>query len=156
MKTKMSMCGTQKHLIIFTHSEDIVIGCQGWFLDGGPINYIQHHMTEWWRFGIWTIWLMSTLCKSAWNFWDICRYGHEDKILSIDSLHKENALTAGGQDYSIRLFKIDKETQSLYQAERYVVFWLVYSCYMACLFGYNLWCFVGFCYICVVFIDYFN
>ena len=42
------------------------------------------------------------------------RYGHEDAITSIDSLTRERAITAGGRDASIRIWKIIEESQLVF------------------------------------------
>ena len=42
-------------------------------------------------------------------------YGHQDSILSIDSLDKERAVTCGGRDRSLRLWKVVEESQLIFQ-----------------------------------------
>jgi len=41
-------------------------------------------------------------------------FGHQDKILAIDSLSKERCLTCGARDRSVRLWKIIEESQLLF------------------------------------------
>ena len=38
-------------------------------------------------------------------------HGHLDAVLSIDSLRKERCLACGSQDRSIRLWKVEEESQ---------------------------------------------
>ena len=67
----------------------------------GPLGsfYIQVNYT-----GLWFL-----------NAKDICfRYGHEDTITSIDSLTRERAITAGGRDGSIRIWKVVEESQLVF------------------------------------------
>lgn len=45
----------------------------------------------------------------------LIRYGHQDKILSIDSLNKERCVTCGARDRSIRVWKIIEESQLIFQ-----------------------------------------
>jgi ribosomal RNA-processing protein 9 len=42
------------------------------------------------------------------------RYGHQNPITSIDALQKERALTSGGADGSLRIWKIVEESQLVY------------------------------------------
>lgn len=41
-------------------------------------------------------------------------FGHQDGITDIDALMKERALTAGGRDCTIRLWKIVEESQLVF------------------------------------------
>lgn len=43
-----------------------------------------------------------------------CRYGHRAPITSIDALSRERALTSGGADSSLRIWKISEESQLIY------------------------------------------
>ena len=42
------------------------------------------------------------------------RFGHQDKILGIDSLNKERCLTCGARDRTLRLWKIVEESQLVF------------------------------------------
>ena len=44
------------------------------------------------------------------------RFGHEDAVLDIDSLYRECAVSCGGRDRSVRLWKIPEESQLLFQS----------------------------------------
>ncbi|CAG0915943.1 unnamed protein product [Notodromas monacha] len=44
-------------------------------------------------------------------------FGHMDSISAIDSLRKERAITAGGRDSTIRIWKIPEESQLVFNAE---------------------------------------
>ena len=50
------------------------------------------------------------------------RYGHQDKILSIDSLNKERCVTCGARDRSIRVWKIVEESQLIFQGTNLLVY----------------------------------
>lgn len=41
-------------------------------------------------------------------------YGHQDGITAIDALSRERAVTAGGKDNTIRIWKIAEESQLIY------------------------------------------
>ena len=43
-------------------------------------------------------------------------FGHQDKILGIDSLMKERCVTCGARDRSVRMWKIVEESQLLFNA----------------------------------------
>ena len=43
-------------------------------------------------------------------------FGHQDKILAIDSLMKERCVTCGARDRSVRMWKIVEESQLLFNA----------------------------------------
>ena len=47
-----------------------------------------------------------------------CRFGHEDEITGIDSLVRDRAVTSGGRDRSVRLWKIPEESQLVFRATR--------------------------------------
>lgn len=42
------------------------------------------------------------------------RYGHQSAITCIDALSRERAVTAGGSDRSVRIWKIVEESQLVY------------------------------------------
>lgn len=46
----------------------------------------------------------------------LSRFGHQDKIMGIDSLMKERCITCGARDRSVRLWKIVEESQLLFNA----------------------------------------
>lgn len=48
------------------------------------------------------------------TFSSIHRFGHQNKITSIDALYKERALTSGGTDGTLRIWKIIDESQLVY------------------------------------------
>lgn len=43
-----------------------------------------------------------------------CSFGHQNQITSIDALYKERALTSGGADGTLRIWKIVEESQLVY------------------------------------------
>ena len=43
-------------------------------------------------------------------------FGHQNAVTSIDSMYKDRAITAGGMDSSIRIWKIVEESQLLFYA----------------------------------------
>lgn len=43
-------------------------------------------------------------------------FGHHDTIMSVDSFVRDRALTAGGRDGSIRLWKIPEESHLIFLA----------------------------------------
>lgn len=45
---------------------------------------------------------------------NLFRYGHQSAITSIDALSRERAITAGGSDRSVRIWKIVEESQLVY------------------------------------------
>jgi ribosomal RNA-processing protein 9 len=59
--------------------------------------------------------LFFFLFKTSFIFCSTLRYGHQDKILSIDSLNKERCVTCGARDRSIRVWKIIEESQLIFQ-----------------------------------------
>ena len=42
-------------------------------------------------------------------------FGHQDTVHGIDANTRERAITAGGRDNTIRIFKIPEETQLVYR-----------------------------------------
>lgn len=50
------------------------------------------------------------LCRSSY------RFGHQSAITSIDALSRERAITSGGYDGSIRIWKIVEESQLIFNA----------------------------------------
>lgn len=46
------------------------------------------------------------------------RLGHQDSITSIDALNRERAITSGGRDNSIRLWKIPEESQLVFNGHQ--------------------------------------
>lgn len=46
------------------------------------------------------------------------RYGHQSAITSVDALARERAITSGGSDCSIRIWKIVEESQLVYNGHR--------------------------------------
>lgn len=48
------------------------------------------------------------------NTFYILRFGHQNQITSIDALYKERALTSGGVDGTLRIWKIVEESQLVY------------------------------------------
>lgn len=43
-----------------------------------------------------------------------CRFGHQAAITGIDALSRERALTSGGPDCTLRIWKITEESQLIY------------------------------------------
>jgi ribosomal RNA-processing protein 9 len=41
-------------------------------------------------------------------------FGHQDKIMAIDSLQKERCITCGARDRSVRIWKIMEESQLVF------------------------------------------
>lgn len=46
------------------------------------------------------------------------RLGHHDSITSIDALNRERAITSGGRDNSIRVWKIVEESQLVFNGHQ--------------------------------------
>lgn len=46
------------------------------------------------------------------------RYGHQASITAIDALSRERAISAGGSDCSIRIWKIAEESQLIYNGHK--------------------------------------
>ncbi len=44
----------------------------------------------------------------------LCRYGHQDKVTCIDAGLRERAITSGGRDASVRVWKIVEESQLVF------------------------------------------
>lgn len=42
------------------------------------------------------------------------RFGHQDGITGIDSLARDRAVTSGGRDNSIRVWKVPEESQLVF------------------------------------------
>lgn len=42
-------------------------------------------------------------------------FGHQDSVTAIDALRGENAITSGGQDRTVRFWKIVEETQLVFR-----------------------------------------
>ena len=53
-------------------------------------------------------------CFSFWPYFKI-RFGHQDHIESIDTLHLERCVTAGSRDRTVRLWKIIEESQLVFR-----------------------------------------
>ena len=49
------------------------------------------------------------------------RFGHQDTITAIDSLTRQRAITAGGRDGSVRIWKVVEESQLVFHGHRLVV-----------------------------------
>jgi ribosomal RNA-processing protein 9 len=49
----------------------------------------------------------------------LCRFGHQDSITGIDSLVRERAITAGGNDRTVRVWKVIEESQLVFHGHRY-------------------------------------
>lgn len=43
-----------------------------------------------------------------------CSFGHEDGVTAIDCMRSEQAVTSGGRDSSIRLWKVVAESQLVF------------------------------------------
>lgn len=46
------------------------------------------------------------------------RFGHQTAVTSIDALSRERAITAGGSDCSLRIWKITEESQLIYNGHK--------------------------------------
>jgi ribosomal RNA-processing protein 9 len=46
------------------------------------------------------------------------RFGHQSGVTSIDALARERAITSGGRDNSLRIWKIVEESQLIYSGHR--------------------------------------
>jgi len=46
------------------------------------------------------------------------RFGHQTGVTSIDALSRERAITAGGSDCSLRIWKITEESQLIYNGHK--------------------------------------
>ena len=42
------------------------------------------------------------------------RFGHQDHLTAVDSLARERAVTAGGRDGSVRIWKVIEESQLIF------------------------------------------
>ena len=42
-------------------------------------------------------------------------FGHQDTVQAVDANTRERAITAGGRDNTVRIFKIPEETQLVYK-----------------------------------------
>ena len=45
------------------------------------------------------------------------RFGHSDAITGIDSLFRDRAITSGGRDASIRIWKVVEESQLVFNGD---------------------------------------
>jgi len=54
-------------------------------------------------------------------------FGHRDNIQAIDAMTKERAITAGGRDNSIRVWKIVEESQFVFDSKAWVLCWNAYT-----------------------------
>lgn len=43
-------------------------------------------------------------------------FGHEDGVIAIDSLTRDRAVSAGGRDRSLRVWKVVEESQLVFNA----------------------------------------
>ena len=48
------------------------------------------------------------------SFYFLNRYGHQDTVTAVDSLSRERALTSGGRDGSVRIWKVIEESQLVF------------------------------------------
>jgi ribosomal RNA-processing protein 9 len=46
------------------------------------------------------------------------RFGHQSVVTSVDALSRERAITSGGRDNSLRIWKIVEESQLIYNGHR--------------------------------------
>jgi ribosomal RNA-processing protein 9 len=51
------------------------------------------------------------------NFPSYLRYGHQDQIMSIDTLSLERCVSAGARDRTCRLFKVIEEKQLIFRGD---------------------------------------
>ena len=49
-----------------------------------------------------------------------CRFGHHDKVTAVDCLMRERPISSGGNDQSVRLWKVIEETQLVFQGHKLV------------------------------------
>lgn len=47
----------------------------------------------------------------------LSRFGHSDAITGIDSLFRDRAITSGGRDASIRIWKVVEESQLVFNGD---------------------------------------
>ena len=47
-------------------------------------------------------------------------FGHQDAVMSIDAMMKERAVSVGGRDNTVRVWKIVEESQFVYTGLRLV------------------------------------
>ena len=45
------------------------------------------------------------------------RFGHEDGVTAIDSLTRDRAVTVGGRDRTLRVWKVVEESQLVFTAQ---------------------------------------
>ena len=60
------------------------------------------------------------LLSCLYAFVYLTRFGHQDSITGIDSLLRERAITSGGRDGSVRIWKIVEESQLVFHGGSYV------------------------------------
>lgn len=70
---------------------------------------------NWWLLLLYNCW-WECICLLFWLFY--CRYGHHDCITAIDSLTRERAVTCGGRDRSVRIWKIVEESQLIFHGHK--------------------------------------
>ena len=49
--------------------------------------------------------------------WFFTRFGHEDSVTAIDSLSRDRAVTAGGRDRTLRVWKVVEESQLVFNGQ---------------------------------------
>lgn len=71
------------------------------------------------------IWIKTIVSNIAFttgtNFFiqiHLCRFGHQAPVTGIDALSRERAISAGGFDCTIRIWKIAEESQLIYNGHR--------------------------------------
>uniref|UniRef100_A0A5S6R5R0 WD_REPEATS_REGION domain-containing protein n=1 Tax=Trichuris muris TaxID=70415 RepID=A0A5S6R5R0_TRIMR len=62
-------------------------------------------------------------CVKLWNLNEFgfvdSMYGHEAPIQDVDSLARERAITCGGRDHTIRIWKVLEDSQLVFNAEKF-------------------------------------
>jgi len=52
--------------------------------------------------------------SGAFSLYSVTRYGHQDSVTAVDSLSRERAVTSGGRDGSVRIWKVIEESQLVF------------------------------------------
>jgi len=52
--------------------------------------------------------------SGAFSLCSVTRYGHQDTVTAVDSLSRERAVTSGGRDGSVRIWKVIEESQLVF------------------------------------------
>lgn len=123
--------GVRNRWTICTPSKAIGTQWPPWCSDATRTHCIRPARIVRWRFGHWTKWLTLRVCMFKkliflYFFLNLIiffivllfRFGHQAPVTGIDALSRERAITAGGFDCTIRIWKIAEESQLIYNGHR--------------------------------------